>query len=593
LKAGNTPLRFKTRLLVIYAILCLIVAGSVAVLYYYYNKKLYMETEEKLLQTSSEHIANEFNLIIENMEFATTYVVGESDFLDSLNLLIRNQKSQNCPIYYKQEALLNIKKVLGRDFLTKNFYNVRLFNEDGLMIAYDSVLDSMMDYEQTVKEISWFAQVRSSEESVVLIKDHVDDWGENGTHVISLIREILGYGVYIEVQYAVEHLEERLNLPEEVQGILIVDKNKNVLYQSENFPKEIPSNVPMAVSASGNNGTTMFLIGKLEKQQSALKEIRNTAFLIAGFIIAILLVYINISAEILVKPVKKLQKIMEITEFEKMNERVEFSSNIRELDDLAHSYEMLLKRLQKSMVQNKKTEQLYLETQLESLQSKVSPHFMANILNVLSCRGLELGDREICQISTSMGSLLRYSTDNRNPDVSVEEEIKYLKDYCYLMKARYMEKLIYEIQIPEEIKKERIPKLSLQQLVENAIKHGFRNQSGKMEIQVSGVKTADGWYLTVQDNGEGFSSQCISEIMKNVEEKKRQLKMQEQNLELTIGGMGLVNLYLRMYFLYGEGMMFEIKEHVQKKKVNTEVLIGVKSADSGKESEDVYDCCSR
>lgn len=579
-------MRFKTRLLGIYTILCLLVASSVAALYYYYNQKLYKETERQILRNSSAHLVNNFNIVLENMKFATTYVIGENEFLDSLNLLLKNQDNIDCPIYYKQEALLNIKQVLARDFLTKNFHAVQIFNEEGLLIEYDSALETMSSHKDEIeKKQPWLAELADSKNSVILTDRHLGE-GKQETQVISMIRKVLGYNVYIEVQYSAEKIEEQLNFKEDIKGVFVIDEKDEILYSAgKQLDKEILSHidiidtpnyeklqmkVPAAISNSEDYGIKIITIGDLEKQEEALKRIRNISMLIALITMGILFICVNISAEILIKPVKKLQGIMEITEFEKMDEEIEFNSQIRELDDLATSHAMLLKRLQKSMIKNQKMEQLYLEAQLDSLQSKISPHFMANILNVISSRGLELGDREICQISSSMGALLRYSTDSRSQLVPVEEEVHYLKNYCYLMKSRYMQKLIYNIKIEEEVCSQLIPKLSLQQLVENSIKHGFKECGGTMEINVQGWKEGDRWFISVQDNGEGITDEQIKRIFIEAEDKKKQIQRQDKNVQLTLGGMGLVNLYLRMFFQYGDKMIFEVRNKME----GSEVLIG-------------------
>lgn len=581
-------MRFKTRLLGWYAVLCILVAGSVAALYYHYNKQLYKDAQYQMLQTSAEQFSSEFGLVLENMRFATNYVVGETELLDGLNLLVKNRNNVNCPRYFKQGALLDIKRVLARDILTKNFYSVRVFHMDGMMFAYDSVLDPLADYKTQVKELYEEVKIHRTEEDTVLLGRHMDGWGEQEEiPVISLVREILGYGgCYVEVQYSLEELERHLGLGGELRGLLITAEDGELLYCSEDLSEEQAEALrgvkdqkdleaaglgrPAAVCRSEANGVSIITVGDQNLQEQMYARIFWTSIAIALLTACILFAYVNLAAETLVRPVKKLQKIMEVTEYERMDQDVDFNSQIRELDDLAHSYDMLLKRLQKSMTRNKKMEQLYLQAQLENLQSKISPHFMANILNVISSRGLELGDREICQISSSMVSLLRYSTDAGSRDVRVSEELHHLKDYCYLMKSRYMEKFLYDIQIPRDLEKQVIPRLALQQIAENSMKHGFKDRTGVMEIKIRGWTEGEHWYIAVRDNGEGFERNRIETIYEKAEELKQQVLEKDRNIELALGGMGLVNLYLRMYFLYDEKMHFEIKNSSP----GAEILIG-------------------
>lgn len=556
-------------------------------MYCYYNIRSYRDAEYQILQTNSEQYTNEFNLVLENMKFATNYVVGETELLDSLNLLVKNQNNENCPRYFKQEALLNIKKVLSRDFLTKNFYSVRIFHIDGMMLTHDSVLDIPDGDRAYVDDICRYVKTYKSGESVILAGEHADDWSTEGTvPVISIVREIIGYdGCYIEVQYSVKELEKQLALGGDIKGIIIANKNGEIIYCSVDMSEEQVESLRevkeerelekagwkgiAAVCRSEENEAVIITVGDKESQKERYVQIFHISIIIALFIACILFAYASLAAEILVRPVKKLQKIMEFTDYERMEQEVDFNSQIRELDDLAHSYEMLLKRLQKSMIRNKKVEQLYLQAQFDSLHSKISPHFMANILNVINSRGLELGDREICQISSSMVSLLRYSTDTGSKEIRVKKELNYLEDYCYLMKSRYLEKFLYSIQIPHNIENQVVPKLSLQQIVENAVKHGFK-KNGVMQIELKGWIKGEKWYIAVRDNGQGFERDIIDSIYKKSEEMKQQILEKDNNVELALGGMGLINLYLRMYFMYDEDMVFEVKNNT----LGAEVIIG-------------------
>lgn len=425
-------MRLKTRLIGIYAILCIVVSCSIASIYYYYNKKAHLTSEYQLLQTYSEQLSNEFDILVEDMNFAITYVLGEEELLDGLKLLVRNMDNPESYTYLKQDALMNIRRILMNNFLNKNFYQTRIFNTNGLMLTKESVLDNLTVYRDEIRNISWIDDVKKRDGESILIGSHTNEWGKDaGVPVISMVKEIRGYEEsFIEVQIAVSALEKKMNIREDIRGILIMRNDGEILYCSKNLEedgnldelieaandaedKSYYQNHMVAHYTSNKNFITVFTVGDMNQVQDSLLPIRYMAFLIVILIFLIMMLYVNISAGIFEKPVRKLQRMMEITDLESMDQDIGLNSQIKELDALADSYEKLLKRLHKSMIQNKKIEQLHLQAQFDSLQAKISPHFMANILNVISSRGMELGDREICQICGSMASLLRYSTDTR------------------------------------------------------------------------------------------------------------------------------------------------------------------------------------
>lgn len=437
-------MRLKTRMTRIYALLCIMAACSIAAVYYHYNKRTYLDREWQLLQTYTEQLCGEFDILSEDMNFAVTYVLGEVEVLDGLKQLIRSRENPDYPEAFKQEALFNIRNVLMNNFLNKNFYRVRIINEKGIVLTKNSVSDETMDFSKYIGDIDWLDDVRGRKGASVLIGSRMDDM-EPGQEIpiISMAKEILGYdGSYIEVQYKVSELEKKLSVREDIKGIIIARKDGEIIYASCGLPKRWDTDLPvlsqtgsgsegsgpensgsMAASyTSGRNDFKITAIGDGQKVKDQLVPLKETTVLVALSVFGILMVYVYLSVGIIVRPVKKLQSIMEITELENMDKEIKLDSRISEFDALAQSYEKLLRRLQKSINRNKKMEQLHLQAQFDSLQAKISPHFMANVLNVINSRGLELGDTKISRICASMAALLRYASDTKKKEAAVEEE---------------------------------------------------------------------------------------------------------------------------------------------------------------------------
>ena len=419
---------------------------------------------------------------------------------------------------------------------------------------------------------------------------------DKDTEIISMVKEIRGYeGSFIEVQYEISELVKKLNIRDDIKGIAIARSDGEILYCSGDLlniekVRKLAAGIEsadghnrknMIVSyASPKNDIRMVVAGDMETVD--LLPIKKAAALLGILIFAVLLLYVNVSAGIIVRPLKKLRGIMEITELENIDKKIELNSHIEEFDALADSYEDLLGRLQNSVIRNKKIEQLHMQAQFDSLQSKISPHFMSNVLNVISSRGLEMGDLEISQICASMVALLRYSSDTRSKTATVEEELYYLEKYCYIMKLRYMQKFSHHIDIPAAIKKQKLPPLSLQLMAENSIKHGFERKLKHIAIQVSGRLTGDKWYICFQDNGQGFDPDTLAEIYTKADDMKKQLLKKDRNIELVLGGMGLINLYLRMYFLYGDDMVFSIDNNENGAAVTIGGTLAPENGESGK-----------
>jgi two-component system sensor histidine kinase YesM len=91
-----------------------------------------------------------------------------------------------------------------------------------------------------------------------------------------------------------------------------------------------------------------------------------------------------------------------------------------------------------------------------------------------------------------------------------------------------------------------------------------------MEISIKGWSEKGWWYISIEDNGQGFSETTKVKLLEKMKEVKDIIKNVDQNLELEIGGMGLINSYGRLLLLYEDDFTFEISSN----KEGTRITIG-------------------
>lgn len=122
--------------------------------------------------------------------------------------------------------------------------------------------------------------------------------------------------------------------------------------------------------------------------------------------------------------------------------------------------------------------------QASVLQKQLNPHFMFNTLNVLSGlihEDVDKSERFIKELS----QIYRYTLEHSETIIStLEEEIEYIKSYFFLLKIRFEDKLYYNINIPDSSLKYKIPTLTLEVLVENAIKHNVIAKTSPLNIEI-------------------------------------------------------------------------------------------------------------
>ncbi len=128
-----------------------------------------------------------------------------------------------------------------------------------------------------------------------------------------------------------------------------------------------------------------------------------------------------------------------------------------------------------------------LQTQLESLKAQVNPHFLFNSLNSLSSLISEdpvKAEKFLDEMCKVYRYLLRNSEDDLAP---LWVEMQFIQSYYHLLKTRYGDSLFLEVDIPDELVWYRIPSLTLQMLVENAVKHNMMLKDRPLQIVITTI----------------------------------------------------------------------------------------------------------
>ena len=161
---------------------------------------------------------------------------------------------------------------------------------------------------------------------------------------------------------------------------------------------------------------------------------------------------------------------------------------------------------------------------------------------------------KVVQSCSDLSLLLRYISSNSSNRVLMWQEMTHTGSYMQLIKNKYEERLEFTMQIDELLCGIPVPKLVIQPLVENCVKYALEVRP-PWRITVKGYVESDGWRICVRDNGPGFSAAYLTLFT----EKRALIKPGEPLPRLSVGGMGLVNLYIRMLLLYGETLVFTLE----------------------------------
>jgi LytS/YehU family sensor histidine kinase len=175
-------------------------------------------------------------------------------------------------------------------------------------------------------------------------------------------------------------------------------------------------------------------------------------------------------------------------------------------------------------------ERLMGEMKLSLLRAQIQPHFLFNTLHAISTlvhTHPESADRMISRLS----DLLRITFSRSDAAcVSLHEELEFLQKYLEIEQTRFQDRLSVDYQIDPDTLDAEVPRLILQPLVENAIKHGVSLQTGPGVVSIGSRRDNGRLYLTVRDNGIGLTGATRVKLH---------------------GGVGLSNTRDRLECLYG------------------------------------------
>lgn len=245
-----------------------------------------------------------------------------------------------------------------------------------------------------------------------------------------------------------------------------------------------------------------------------LKEVTNIRYY--SLVIAFLTLLLAAMAAIIftgsiAKPLKKLRKLMKRAEEGDLDVHFESKYN-DEIGQLGKSFNTMIYEIRKLINMVYSEQKSKREAELKTLQAQIKPHFLYNTLDTIQWMAQGHGANDIVEIVGALTNLFRIGLSKGKEMISVKEEFDHVKSYLIIMKARYEDKLEYEIDIEERILDLKVLKLILQPLVENAIYHGIKEKRGPGRINIKGMIRDNKLYFSVSDNGAGISPEKLKEL---------------------------------------------------------------------------------
>lgn len=220
-----------------------------------------------------------------------------------------------------------------------------------------------------------------------------------------------------------------------------------------------------------------------------------------------------------------------------LDNRISIETNV-EFHTIADAYNKMLDDIKHLIEENKKGEKEKFLSELKQLEMQFNPHFMYNTLENIRFM-IKLDPVAAQQTIVYLSEVLRYSIDNSVSHVCLEDDIKYIENYLFILKARFSQQFSFTIDISDSALRALVPKLLIQPMIENSVKYGFGMQ-GVLEICIVARTVNARTVITITDNGEGMETKELAAVQKI-------LKSPFNNTP----HIGLYNVHRRIHLLYG------------------------------------------
>lgn len=217
-----------------------------------------------------------------------------------------------------------------------------------------------------------------------------------------------------------------------------------------------------------------------------------------------------------------------------------------ELAEALKKFEELLDT--KELISNTKKHAEYL-----ALQNQINPHFLYNTLEGIRSEALIEGIPVVAEMTEALSTYFRYTISNVEKLVTLEDELTNIENYYKIQQFRFGDRLslslVYDSEEKERILQCKLPKLTLQPIVENAIFHGMERKIGKGNLRIKVVDTKERLIITVSDDGIGMDKEKLVEI--NEKLNGTTLEYMKEDYDKS-GGIALINVNNRIKLIFGD-----------------------------------------
>lgn len=497
-----------------------------------YSRQNIVATLDDVLISNSATVQQQFDTIQNNADNTLKEIQTNKDLMNiSKGLGSSGQNHFNNNIIDKKQ-FLTVFRFAMVSWGTKGSICFYSNTYDNVGFAIDTGEIPSLSFEK-IKNETVLPQILQSIKYVDYVPPHAD-YNDADKTVFSVVRAMRDpYNIYGILVYnydidTVARLLDGLESPEDYD-LSILDTDGALVYSTaeETMAQQIyksykehdtEDNAVFKTGGEWNScvqhtvsGWTLILTTDNYQYTQSVRKLILTAVLLFGTIFLIMSAFLKLLIRQLTTPLRKLaEQLAGLKEGE--NIVVEAFPQSSEVALLSNTIQ---DNLHKTILQNQRlteaTEKT-LQAQYHAMEAQLNPHMLYNTLSVIGMAALNDGSARTAEMCGDLADILRYSVAYTGQNVSMDQEIENIRAYMKIMKARYEEDFVFDIQTDPGLESIIVPKLILQPIVENCFKHGFRQTEPPWRIGVTVTVRDRRWIVAVENNGKEFDEDVIAQL---------------------------------------------------------------------------------
>ncbi len=561
----------KNKLLLLFYIQIVIPLLFISVTSYQKSAEIIEQKSINYSQDILKMIELRFNDLSSSMQVLTLELLYDNRVYEALS---RSGFEDNITIYNRSSEL---RSILRQATLSRNeIQSICLVTKDRRFYSFDSDnskarIDIMLPYDDAVEAARkgkgrpvWYLEKQEGKVSSIYVTRMIydrDTYNEIGLMAVNIKKEYLE-SVYTDLS------------KESVNNISILsENNEEIVKDSEhngilsNFYRQqlagkrgfyIDKKAGVLVSYVLLEDPSWKIVYHipLKELYREIDALRRWMMLLLVYGLIILSVLSILTSRDIIKPIKRLVEGMKKVERGNKHEDIELDRN-DELGYLSESFNRMSKKTDYLVNRIYKEELALKEAEIKALQAQINPHFLFNTLENINWMAQLNGVPEISETVSALARLIDGSIGRGDRLISFREELEYIENYMIILKNRYEHKLEMQTGLDEELMDIKIPRLLIQPLVENAVKHGIEKSRRNGIIKLDAYRENGHVVFQVVDNGIGMKPEELEALNRRL---KKDAVINEGNSTGAAGkSIGLENVNRRIKLLYGSSYGVEIE----------------------------------